>query len=68
MSKELLGANFGYMAMVAPMNGEVVRLGGDMVGIIFNAFHLGLLNVALVASLLWLRTASLLWLKTFFIA
>ena len=54
--------------MVAAMNGEVVRLGGDMVGIIFNAFHLGLLNVALVASLLWLRTASLLWLKTFFIA
>ena len=44
--------NYGYMAMVAPMNGEVVLLGGDMVGIILIAFHLGLFNVALDANLL----------------
>ena len=40
------------MAMVAPMNGEVVLLGGDMGGITLNAFHLGLFNVALDANLL----------------
>ena len=38
------------MAMVASMNGEVVLLGGDMVGIILHAFHLGLFNVALDAN------------------
>ena len=49
----------GHMAMVAPMNGEVVLLGGgDMVGIILNAFHLGLFNGC---KFTLLRTFFIVW-------